>query len=300
MQDKMTEFNLSLEFGNEGVIEYIDTNEVNNTYMAMSLDDLEEIHIPYINEFTHCEIHPGLMLGAVAAVIPFSDDNQSPRNCYQCLGINETVLMADGTEKKINEIKIGDKVITFHPETLEISITKVVSHFIMQNYMIGSVYKLKTVDGKEIIATEDHKFMTIEDGIQGWKEVKDMKINITRIGMKIDTNSNGNDIHNKNNNIIFVSIDSILQVEDQLVSDIEVESENHSFITTNGFLSSNCAMGKQSIGLFALNYQKRMDTLAFVLNNLEKPLVNTKFAKYINISAMKITLFYFNIIHIII
>ena len=118
--------NIITNFSNEGVIEYIDTNEVNNTYISMNVSDLDKQHIPYINEFTHCEIHPGLILGAVASVIPFSDDNQSPRNCYQC------------------------------------------------------------------------------------------------------------------------------------------------------------AMGKQSIGLFALNYQKRMDTLAFVLNNLEKPLVNTKFAKYIN------------------
>ena len=138
------------EFGNEGIIEYIDTNEVNNTYIAMSLDDLDDVHIPYVNEFTHCEIHPGLMLGAVASVIPFSDDNQSPRNCYQCLGINENVLMADGYNyKKIKEVKIGDEVITFHPETLEISITKVVNHFIRPNDK--PVYKLTTVSGREIM-----------------------------------------------------------------------------------------------------------------------------------------------------
>jgi intein/homing endonuclease len=41
-------------------------------------------------------------------------------------------------------------------------------------------------------------------------------------------------------------------------------------------------MGKQSIGLFARNYQKRMDTIAYILNNLERALVNTKFSKYIN------------------
>ena len=277
-------------WGTEGVIEYIDTNEVNNTYIAMTPSDLENQLEPYINEFTHCEIHPGLMLGAVASVIPFSDANQSPRNCYQCLGINETVLMADGTEKKINEVRIGDEVMTFHPETLKLSTTKVIHHFIIPNDISGPVYKLKTVDGKEIIATEDHKFMCMTDAngsngsnpVQGWKEVKNMKsdieidINSTRIGVKI------NDNDNKNNHIIFVPIESITQVENQLVSDITVESENHSFITSHGFLSSNCAMGKQSIGLFARNYQKRMDTLGYVLNNLERALVKTKFSKYIN------------------
>ena len=32
---------------------------------------------------THCELHPSLMLGVLAAVIPFPDHNQSPRNTYQ-------------------------------------------------------------------------------------------------------------------------------------------------------------------------------------------------------------------------
>lgn len=33
--------------------------------------------------YTHCEIHPAMILGVVASVIPFPDHNQSPRNCYQ-------------------------------------------------------------------------------------------------------------------------------------------------------------------------------------------------------------------------
>lgn len=34
-------------------------------------------------QFTHCEIHPALMSGVLAANIPFMNHNQSPRNCYQ-------------------------------------------------------------------------------------------------------------------------------------------------------------------------------------------------------------------------
>ena len=296
--DTMVEnFNTIIQtWGSEGVIEYIDTNEVNNTYIAMTKLDLDDQMEPYINNFTHCEVHPGLMLGAVASVIPFSDANQSPRNCYQCLGINEMVLMANDTEKKIKDVKVGDEVFTFHPKTLKLSITKVIRHFIIRNDPSISVYKLKTVDGDEIIATEDHKFMVMENGIQQWKEVKDMiSIEIASMDMNMTMNSVtkiGRKLHNSFLNyddymagkykFVFVSIDSITLVEDQFVSDITVESENHSFITSNGFLSSNCAMGKQSIGLFAMNYQKRMDTLGYVLNNLEKALVKTKFSKYIN------------------
>ncbi len=34
--------------------------------------------------YTHCEIHPSMILGVCASIIPFPDHNQSPRNTYQC------------------------------------------------------------------------------------------------------------------------------------------------------------------------------------------------------------------------
>ena len=34
-------------------------------------------------KYTHCEIHPSLIFGAMAMTIPFSNHNQSPRNTYQ-------------------------------------------------------------------------------------------------------------------------------------------------------------------------------------------------------------------------
>jgi len=67
----------------ESVIEYIDTNETNNTLISMNYKTLFNQMEPYINEFTHCEIHPALILGVLGSVVPFSDHNQSPRNTYQ-------------------------------------------------------------------------------------------------------------------------------------------------------------------------------------------------------------------------
>mmetsp|Transcript_25512 Transcript_25512/g.22515 ORF Transcript_25512/g.22515 Transcript_25512/m.22515 type:complete len:218 (-) Transcript_25512:186-839(-) len=37
----------------------------------------------YASTYTHCEIHPAMMLGVSASIIPFPDHNQSPRNTYQ-------------------------------------------------------------------------------------------------------------------------------------------------------------------------------------------------------------------------
>lgn len=67
----------------EAVVEFIDCEEIHNCLVAVNHKDLVGNYYPYIRKFTHCEIHPGHILGAVACVVPFPDHNQSPRNTYQ-------------------------------------------------------------------------------------------------------------------------------------------------------------------------------------------------------------------------
>ena len=50
--------------------------------IAMSLEDLHGPRRKTVT-FTHCEIHPSMILGVCASIIPFPDHNQSPRNTYQ-------------------------------------------------------------------------------------------------------------------------------------------------------------------------------------------------------------------------
>lgn len=66
----------------QGVVEYIDTEEEETTMIAMEPKDLEESG-GYSSTYTHCEIHPSMILGVCASIIPFPDHNQSPRNTYQ-------------------------------------------------------------------------------------------------------------------------------------------------------------------------------------------------------------------------
>ena len=65
----------------EGVVEYVDTLEEDTCMIAMNPEYLQETK--YCTSYTHCEIHPSMILGVCASIVPFPDHNQSPRNTYQ-------------------------------------------------------------------------------------------------------------------------------------------------------------------------------------------------------------------------
>lgn len=66
------------DFLNEGLIEYLDVNEENDSMIA-----LEEAGI-IPSQTTHLEIAPFTLLGVCAGLVPYPHHNQSPRNTYQC------------------------------------------------------------------------------------------------------------------------------------------------------------------------------------------------------------------------
>ncbi|KAL6757113.1 RNA polymerase II second largest subunit [Haematococcus lacustris] len=71
----------------DGFVEYVDTEEEETTMIAMTIKDLQAARLnptgAYSSTYTHCEIHPSMILGVCASIIPFPDHNQSPRNTYQ-------------------------------------------------------------------------------------------------------------------------------------------------------------------------------------------------------------------------
>jgi intein/homing endonuclease len=162
----------------QAVLEYIDPEEQNFSMIATKPKDLlGKMGSKEIYHFTHCEIHPSTMFGIVSSCIPFPEHNQSPRNTYQCLDINETVLLSNGDKIPIKNIKIGDEVVCFDPVTMETSYTKVTHHYVRETEK--DMYEITTNSGRKIIATQDHKFMTTDS----WVEVQNMKINETKIGI---------------------------------------------------------------------------------------------------------------------
>lgn len=158
-----------IETGSKGsVFEYLDVEEGNAAMVAMKYKDLFKgaKGDSYPIKYTHLEMDPSLIMGVLCGSIPFSDHNQAPRNCYQCLWLEEKVMMADGSTKKIKDVKIGDKVVTFDNQSMITSTSTVVDQFVKPTDK--KIYRIVTDSGRQITATYDHLFMTFD----GWKRVE--------------------------------------------------------------------------------------------------------------------------------
>ena len=67
--------------GGRNLLEYLDAGETEGTFICMDVGKL--LNTEEGLEATHVEIHPSIILGTAASMIPFPDHNQSPRNAYQ-------------------------------------------------------------------------------------------------------------------------------------------------------------------------------------------------------------------------
>jgi DNA-directed RNA polymerase II subunit RPB2 len=98
----------------EGKVEYLDAEEEETSMIAMTMEDLENSRksidengnvkreqVPnelsadfdpaqrvkstsFSHSFTHCEIHPSMILGVCASIIPFPDHNQVSKQNIVC------------------------------------------------------------------------------------------------------------------------------------------------------------------------------------------------------------------------
>uniref|UniRef100_A0A6C0BKX0 DNA-directed RNA polymerase n=1 Tax=viral metagenome TaxID=1070528 RepID=A0A6C0BKX0_9ZZZZ len=275
---------------NGGVVEYLDTNEIETSMIAMTYADLrhnsdtQQCFVKY----THCEIHPMMMMGIVASMIPFSDHNQSPRNCYQCLWKEEQVIMADGTMKRIADVRVNDIVLTINPNTLEYETSKVINQYVKST--TKPMVKLTTVSGRTLVCTNDHPILT-EQGWQPAGQLTTMDRVCTYQGPRPQFGSEYQLIQQQCPDFkgtlsimgqsMFVPVLKIEPHDNVEIADITTESCNHSFITGNMICVHNSAMAKQSIGYYATNYNSRMDTMSHVLVYGHRPLVSTRTSRYV-------------------
>ena len=259
----------------EGFVEMMDVEELDKSMVAMFPKDLTRLPkgVSMPPKYTHCEIHPSMLLGVLGVNIPFSNHNQAPRNAYQCLWEEELVWMADCTAVPIKDVHVGDRVMCFNPKTMMSEETVVTHHMVRDTDK--KIYKVTMADERSIVATEDHMFYTM----MGWRRV-DTMTTATKLFMYNPEDPDPV-------NAVPVQVRSVIVFPVQVrVADITVASPHASFITADGFASHNCSMGKQAVGVYMSNYQERIDTMAHVLNYPQAPIVRTRLSKYMNIEKL--------------
>ena len=89
----------------------------------------------------------------------------------QCMTGDTMVLMADGSEKELRSIAVGDLIATYENDRL--TEAKVLNWV---NQGGDQVYSIKTSSGTIVKANERHPFLVERQGSRQWIKVKDLKI----------------------------------------------------------------------------------------------------------------------------
>lgn len=221
--------------------------------------------------YTHCELDPQAILSISSSTIPFPHHDQGPRLVYECLDIKTPVVMADGTVKPLEEMKNGDSVVTIDPVTLQQSVTKIKNHFVIHSSLHNKrVFKVTTDDNRSLIATEDHKFLTNH----GFQEAQFLKV--------------GSMVAIYTDHVEYHPIASITEEPACMVGDFTTETSTHTFVAGDGFITHNCTMAKQALGIPGSNYQNRFDTTTKMLAFPTKPLFTPQIDSEIGLDELPV------------
>ena len=96
-----------------------------------------------------------------------------------CMTGDTPVLIAEGYEKPLRDIKPGDEVATY--DNGELSYAKVLNH---QSNGIDKVYKIRTTSGIIVRANERHPFLVDDKGVRQWIRLKELKPGMSLVKLK--------------------------------------------------------------------------------------------------------------------
>ncbi|KAM9988280.1 hypothetical protein ACTFIZ_003620 [Dictyostelium cf. discoideum] len=165
-----------------------------------------------------------------------------------CLHPDTIITMSNGQQKPIRQLKDGDSIITLDPITMEAHSTRIYSHFIKSSSQYGKqLLKITTITGKEIICTNDHRFLTSNGN---WKQSKDLLLNdklfLISSPNQLEFNNNEN-----NNNII------------------EILNENQ--LINQGVVPIKIIQELKSIELLPLlNNNEKLITISRIIGSIDK------------------------------
>lgn len=247
--------------------------------------------------YTHCEIDPSALLGTSASTIPWPTTNQGPRNTYQCLPDYEEILMADGSYKKLRDIQDGDSVLTINPNAnIEGKKYDEIPSQIYNKKLSNPkesglrMMKITTRDNRVIKATNNHPFLTN----LGFVTAEELDCNKHGLAIRFNKNELVKSTpmwewytETGSYNTIIMPISSIEFIEEEcLVGYFTTMSTNHTFVTKSGFITHNCGMAKQSIGIFRMNHEMMMDTQAKIMAYPTMPTFQPQLLKLLGLNEL--------------
>ncbi len=157
---------------------------------------------------------------------------------FLCLTGDTEVLLSDRlTIKKIKDMKDGDRVTTVNPETLLDEPSDIHSFFCK---MPDKLFEITTISGRKIKATANHPFLVNNNGKYEWKNVEDLQQNDAMFVRDFKENNYKTDL-----------LESVNEIQPELVYDFTTRSDNHSFVASS-FVTHNCPAETpegQSIGI---------------------------------------------------
>lgn len=88
-----------------------------------------------------------------------------------CMTAETRVLMADGSEKELQHVKVGDEIATYDAGRIGTSrVTNWIKH------RDDTVYKIVTSSGKMVRANKRHPFLVDRAGVRSWVRVRDLRV----------------------------------------------------------------------------------------------------------------------------
>ncbi len=157
-----------------------------------------------------------------------------------CMTGDTPVLMADGVEKLLKDIRPGDGVATFEEGRLAVS--KVNN---WQSSSVDSIYKIQTQSGKILRANERHPFLVMNEGVLEWTRLKHLKPGDLLVSLK-----DVKDLLGQKQNLENVVL---AKQEKATTAKTQTHPINHLVATVSGKIKAALAASRRIVGVCALN-----------------------------------------------
>jgi predicted phage terminase large subunit-like protein len=157
-----------------------------------------------------------------------------------CMTGDTPVLMADGVEKLLKDIRPGDGVATF--EEGRLSVSKVNN---WQSSGVDSIYKIQTQSGKILRANERHPFLVMNEGVLEWTRLKHLKPGDLLVSLK-----DVKDLLGQKQNLENVVL---AKQEKATTAKTQTHPINHLVATVSGKIKAALAASRCIVGVCALN-----------------------------------------------